>query len=131
MSEATVGSEMSPEVLTIEPGRTLQQAAAAMTKAGVGAVVVIDPDQPGPGIVTERDISRVVGEGKDPSKECVGDHTSTNAAYSHPDWPLDDAVRTMRDRGFRHLVVVDGCDLVGIVSMRDVVRRWSEERGVT
>jgi CBS domain-containing protein len=88
----------------------------------------MDPDQPGPGIVTERDISRAVGEGLDPGSERVGDHTSTNAAYATPDWPLDEAVDSMRDGGFRHLVVIDGTELVGIVSMRDVVRRWSEDR---
>lgn len=131
MSDATVGSEMSRSVLTIEPGRTLREAAHAMTKAKIGAVVVIDPDQPGPGIVTERDISRAVGDGLDPADERVVDHTSTNASYATPEWPLDEAVKAMRDGGFRHLVVIDGTDLVGIVSMRDVVRRWSRDRSAT
>lgn len=117
---------MSPDVLTIEPARTLQDAARAMSKHNVGAVIVVDPGQPGPGIVTERDVSRAVGEGRDPSDEKVIDHVSTNASYASPEWPLDKAAKAMVSGGFRHLVVVDGSELVGVLSIRDVVRRWTE-----
>ena len=127
MAEITVRDEMSDDVLTIEPGRTLRDAARAMGERNTGAVVVIDPDQPGPGIVTERDISRAVGQGKDPGREKVGDYVSTSATYAEPDWPMHKAAKAMVSGGFRHLVVIDGSDLVGVLSMRDVVRRWSEE----
>jgi CBS domain-containing protein len=127
MAEATVRDEMSGDVLTIEPQRTLRDAARAMGERNTGAVVVVDPEQPGPGIVTERDISRAVGQGKDPGREKVGDHVSASATYAAPDWPLAKAAKAMVSGGFRHLVVVDGSDLVGVLSMRDVVRRWSEE----
>ena len=126
MSEVAVRDEMSTDVLTIQPDRTLEDAARAMAENGTGAVVVVDPEQPGPGIVTERDISRAVGAGKSPSREKVGDHVSFNAAYAEPDWPLAKAAKAMASGGFRHLVVVDGTDLVGVLSMRDVVRRWSQ-----
>jgi CBS domain-containing protein len=128
MTETTVREEMSPDVLTIEPGRTLQEAARAMAERNAGAVVVIDPEQPGPGIVTERDISRAVGAGKDPKREMVSDHVSTSAAYAEPDWPLAKVAKAMSSGGFRHLVVIEGSDLVGVLSMRDIMRRWSEER---
>jgi CBS domain-containing protein len=127
--EVTVRDEMTADVLTIEPGRTLQDAARAMGKRNAGAVVVIDPEQAGPGIVTERDISRAVGEGKDPAHEKVLDHVQTSATSAEPDWPLVEAARDMISGGFRHLVVVDGSDLVGMLSMRDIVRRWSEDLG--
>lgn len=128
MSQPTVADEMSHDVLTIEPARTLREAAREMTRHNCGAVVVVDPEQPGPGIVTERDVSRAVGNGKDPTKELVGDHVATNASYASPDWSLQAAAEAMRDGGFRHLVVIDGTDLVGVLSIRDVVRRWSDER---
>lgn len=126
MSETTVCDEMSPDVLTIEPARSLHDAAREMGEHNVGAIVVIDPEQPGPGVVTERDVSRAVGDGKDPTKERVVDHVQTSATYAAPDTPLAEAARTMVSGGFRHLVVVDGTELVGVLSMRDVVRRWSE-----
>jgi CBS domain-containing protein len=126
MAEVTVRDEMSGDVLTIEPERTLRDAAQAMGERNTGAVVVVDPDQPGPGIVTERDISRAVGQGKDPGREKVSDHVSSSATYADPDWPLVKAANAMVSGGFRHLVVVDGSDLVGVLSIRDVVRRWSE-----
>ncbi len=127
MSEATVRDEMSPDVLTLEPERTLQDAAREMARRNIGAVIVVDPEQPGPGIVTERDVSRAVGEGKSPSDERVADHVAANAAYASPDWPLEEAAKAMVSGGFRHLVVVDGTELVGVLSIRDVVRRWTEK----
>jgi CBS domain-containing protein len=126
MSELTVRDVMSTEVLTIEPARTLADAAREMGERNVGAVIVVDPEQPGPGIVTERDVSRAVGEGKDPTAEAVVDHVATSASYASPDWPLADAAKAMVSGGFRHLVVVDGTELLGVLSMRDVVRSWSE-----
>ena len=126
MSQTTVRDEMSPDVLTIEPARSLHDAAREMGKANVGAIVVIDPEQPGPGVVTERDISRAVGDGKDPNQERVVDHVQTSATYIAPDTSLAEAARAMVSGSFRHLVVVDGTELVGMLSMRDVVRRWSE-----
>lgn len=118
---------MSTEVLTAGPDRTLREVAKMMADAGVGAVVVVDPDSPGPGIVTERDISRSVGRGEDPGSERVGDHVSTSATHVSPELSLEEAARTMTSGGFRHLVVVDGGDLVGVLSMRDVIAVWSEE----
>jgi CBS domain-containing protein len=125
MSDVTVRDEMSDDVLTIEPARSLQDAAREMGRRNVGAIVVVDPEQPGPGIVTERDVSRAVGNGDDPAQERVIDHVQTNASYIAPDTALAEAARVMTSGGFRHLVVVEGTELVGVLSMRDVVRRWS------
>ena len=116
-----------PPFSPIEPDRTLEDAARAMGKRNAGAVVVIDPEQLGPGIVTERDISRAVGEGKDPARAKVIDHVQSTATSAEPDWPLAEASKAMISGGFRHLVVLDGGDLVGVLSMRDIVRRWSED----
>ena len=115
---------MSEVVLTVGPGHTLREAARAMAERGVGAAVVIDPEQPGPGIVTERDMLDALGAGQDLSAERVADHLSADLTFAAPDWSLERAAEEMVRGGFRHLVVVDGGELAGIVSMRDIVRCW-------
>jgi CBS domain-containing protein len=95
-----------------------------MARRLVGAAVVIDPEQPGPGIVTERDILQSIGAGQDPDSELVADHLSSDLTFASPDWSLERAADAMVRGGFRHLVVVDGGNMVGILSMRDIVRVW-------
>jgi CBS domain-containing protein len=118
---------MSKVVLTINPGHSLSDAARAMTERGVGAAVVVDPDQPGPGIVTERDLLVSVGKGQDPEKERVSDHLSAGLTFAEPEWSLERAAEAMVRANFRHLVVIDGGDIIGILSMRDIVRCWVTE----
>ena len=115
---------MSSVVLTVGPRHTLREAAQAMAERGVGAAVVIDPDQPGPGIFTERDLLDSLGQGQDPATERVADHLSADLTFAAPDWSLERAAEEMVRGGFRHLVVVDGGELAGVVSMRDIVRCW-------
>jgi CBS domain-containing protein len=86
--------------------------------------VVIDPDQQGPGIITERDILLSVGSGQNPDRERVADHLSARLTFAAPDWSLEAAAEAMVRGGFRHLVVVDGGEMRGILSMRDIVRCW-------
>jgi CBS domain-containing protein len=119
-----VRTGMSERVLTVSPGLSLRDVAAAMAQRLVGAAVVIDPDQPGPGIVTERDILQAIGAGQDPDSELVSDHLSADLTFAAPDWSLERAAEAMVRGGFRHLVVVDGGNMVGILSMRDIVRVW-------
>jgi len=115
---------MSNVVLTVNPGRSLREAATAMAERHVGAAVVIDPEQPGPGILTERDILQVIGSGQDPDRERVADHLSAQLTFAAPDWSLEAAAEAMVRGGFRHLIVVDGGEMKGILSMRDIVRCW-------
>jgi CBS domain-containing protein len=119
-----VRTGMSNVVLTVNPGHTLRDAARAMAERGVGAAIVIDPDQPGPGIITERDMLLSLGAGQDPDAERVADHLSANLTFASPDWSLERAAEAMVRGRFRHLVVVDGGELIGVVSMRDIVRCW-------
>ena len=116
---------MSEVVLTVGPGHTLRAAAAAMNQRKVGAAVVIDPEAPGPGLLTERDILLSVGRGQDVDRETVADHLSANLTFAAPDWSLEEAAAAMVRGGFRHLVVVEGGEMVGILSMRDIVRVWT------
>ena len=116
---------MSDLVLTVGPGHTLRAAAAAMCRRQVGAAVVVDPEEPGPGVITERDILVSIGRGEDPDSELVGNHLTANLTFAAPDWSLEEAAGAMIRGRFRHLVVVDRGELVGILSMRDIVRCWT------
>jgi CBS domain-containing protein len=118
---------MSEAVLTIGPRHTLREAAAAMCRRRVGAAVVLDPDAPGPGVITERDILTAVGRGDDPDRELVSDHLTSDLTFASPDWSLEQAAAAMVRGGFRHLVVVDGGELAGVLSMRDIVRCWTQD----
>jgi CBS domain-containing protein len=118
---------MSEVVLTMNPGHTLRDAARAMAERHVGAAVVIDPEQPGPGILTERDVLVSIAAGQNPDVERVCDHLSARLTFAHPDWSLEHAAEAMVQGGFRHLIVVDGGQMVGVLSMRDIVRCWVED----
>jgi CBS domain-containing protein len=119
-----VRDAMTGDVLTITPGRTLREAAEFMTQNNVGAAVIMDPEQPGPGIVTERDLVRSLGSGEDPDSELVSDHLTSKATFADADWSLQEAADAMAAGGFRHLVVIDGGECAGIISMRDIIHIW-------
>jgi CBS domain-containing protein len=121
---------MSKVVLTVGPGHTLHQAAALMAKRNVGAAVVIDPDGEGPGIITERDILHSVAAGQDPDSEKVCDHLTAELVFAAPTWSLEEAAAAMVKGGFRHLVVIDGGEPSGIISVRDVVRCWTDDGAI-
>jgi CBS domain-containing protein len=116
---------MSTMVLTVGPGHTLRQAACQMAERGVGAAVVVDPEAAGPAIITERDLLEAIGTGQDPDEETVGEHLTPDLVFAGPDWSLEQAAAEMIRRRFRHLIVVDGSDIVGVLSMRDIVRCWT------
>jgi CBS domain-containing protein len=116
---------MSSVVLAVGPGHTLRDAAVKMTEKGTGAALVFDDESPAPRIITERDILNAVGNGKDPDSEQVADHMSDSVISAGPDWSLERAAEEMVKLGIRHLVVVDRGELVGVLSMRDIVRCWT------
>jgi CBS domain-containing protein len=118
---------MSTVVLTVGPGHTLRQAARLMSERKVGAAVVVDPESEGPGIITERDVLESVGAGQDIDTEVVQDHLTQDLVFASPEWSLEQAAVEMVQRGFRHLVVIDGSDISGVLSMRDIVRCWTKD----
>lgn len=118
---------MTPVVLSIGPSHTLRAAARLMSKRGVGAAIVMDPDGHGPSIVTERDLLNALGNDKDPDRELVGDHTTRDVVLAAPGWSLEEAASAMVQGGFRHLLVVERGEMVGILSVRDVVRCWTSD----
>ena len=118
---------MSKVVLTVGPGHTLRQAARLMAERGVGAAVVLDPDSEGHSILTERDILISIGRGEDPDAERVADHLTPDLVSANADWSLERAAAEMVRRNFRHLVVMNGPDVCGILAMRDIVRCWTDD----
>lgn len=117
-----VGELMSTPVVTAGPAQALASAADAMVLAGAGSVVVLgDPGLP-VGILTERDLVRAAAAGAGARTATVGEWMTAAPHTVAPDATIDDALDTMGRRGYRHLPVVDGDELVGIVSMRDVMR---------
>jgi CBS domain-containing protein len=123
-----VSDGMSDLVLMIGPTHTVRQAAGLMAARKVGAAVVHDADSQGYGIITERDVLRTIAAGQDPDVELAGDHLTRDVVFADPDWSLDEAAAAMLKGGFRHLIVLGGGDVVGVLSMRDVVRCWSQVR---
>jgi CBS domain-containing protein len=121
---------MSTMVLTVGPQHTLRDAARLMSDRKVGAAVVIDPDSPGPGIITERDLMESLGAGQDPDGEVVANHLTASLVFAAPDWSLEEAAVAMVRGGFRHLVVTEGGDIAGILSVRDVVRCWTDDGAI-
>lgn len=123
-----VRDAMSTVVLTIGPAHTLRQAAALMSARRVGAALVLDPDAGGIGILTERDILNSVARGEDPEMERTHAHTTNNVVFAAPTWTLEEAAAAMAHGGFRHLVVLDREEAVGVVSVRDLIRCWAPAR---
>jgi signal-transduction protein with cAMP-binding, CBS, and nucleotidyltransferase domain len=118
---------MSEVVLTLGPSHTLREAAQQMAEKGIGAALVADDETPVPCIVTERDILLSVGAGQDPDSERVAEHMSGGLISAAPDWSLERAAAEMSRRSIRHLVVYEGGELVGVLSMRDIVRVWTSD----
>jgi CBS domain-containing protein len=121
---------MSQVVLTVGPGHSLREAARLMATRRVGAAVVNDPDGAGPSIVTERDVLESIAAGQDPDQERVCDHLTSDVVYASTTWSLEEAAAAMVQGAFRHLIVIDGGDVCGLLSMRDIVRCWTDDGSI-
>lgn len=118
---------MSEVVLTVGPTHTLREAAVRMVEKEVGAALVADDETPLPCILTERDILLSLGNGEDPDAELVSGHMSDSVITASPDWSLERAAAEMSRRAIRHLLVVEDSELVGVLSIRDIVRVWTSD----
>ncbi|HVQ18972.1 MAG TPA: CBS domain-containing protein [Actinomycetes bacterium] len=122
-----VREAMTGNVVTVGPGHSLRQASQVMADRNIGSVVIVDPEANGPGILTERDIVRAVAAGVDLDVLTSTDYLTADVTYAAPEWTLDEASEAMRRGGFRHLVVVQGGEVLGMISMRDIVRAWAPQ----
>lgn len=123
----TVREVMSTDLVTVEPSTMSIEAVAAMSKAGVGSVLVVEDDAL-LGIYTERDVLRAFDRmHADPARVSPISKGMTRKPQTiDPDATVGEAMDRMLDGGFRHLPVTDGDTLVGIVSMRDLARSISK-----
>lgn len=126
-----VRDAMSVAILSVGPTHTLREAAVLMAQRKVGAAVVMDPESTHHGILTERDVLEAVGAGQDVDVERVHAHLTGDIVVAAPEWSLDQAATAMVEGGFRHLVVCEGPNVVGILSVRDIARVWSQARRST
>jgi CBS domain-containing protein len=122
--EMTTAREiMTPGATFLDPSHTVADAATQMAADDIGALPVCDGGRL-VGMLTDRDlVLRVISEGRDPSSTTVGDVVErTEVVTIGADDPVEDAIRTMKDHAVRRLPVVDGTELVGIVSQADIAR---------
>jgi len=126
-----VRDAMTKPVLVVGPEHTLRQAAQLMAARRIGSAVVIDPDSEGVGIMTERDVLNAIGAGLDPDVERTAAHITWDVVYAGPEWTLEDAASAMARGGFRHLVVLEGAEVLGVISVRDIMRVWVQDRART
>ncbi len=124
-----IGPLVTRAVLTVEEDDSFSEAAIWMMERGVGSAVVLNSDGKPTGIITDRDALRVIARGSDMGSVKVRDCVTRGLKTVTPSLDLVDAARVMRDKGFRHLVVVDeNGELFGVFSMRDLVVGLLEER---
>jgi CBS domain-containing protein len=118
---ATIRDVMTSELVTVEPGTTVAEAATVMGERHVGSALVLG-DGRMVGIFTERDILKALASDFDAARHAVEQWMTPDPATIAADAGVREARDLMLERGFRHLPVTDGEDVVGIVSLRDLSR---------
>jgi CBS domain-containing protein len=113
-----VSEMMSVHLITCSPRDTVADACRRMCNANVGSVLACE-ETALVGILTERDVLRLVAAGKAPEEERVEQHMSRTIFGVPPDAPAHEVAQLMNERRVRHLPVLDGGTPVGIVSLRD------------
>jgi CBS domain-containing protein len=118
-----ISAIMTTDLATVGPEYNVADVASVMDARGIGSVIVLEDDRV-LGILTERDILRVVGGGEDPKNVAAHEALTDDLITIRPDASVDEAAREMVNAKVRHLPVISDEGLIGMVSMRDLVR-WS------
>ena len=116
----TLADVVKPDFLTVAPEDTLGEVAERMNSKNVGAVIVKDHGRL-IGILTERDMLRAMAARVHTSDARVRQFMTADPITAPQDMDLEDAAQVMLDNGFRHLPVVDGSNVLGVVSLRRVL----------
>jgi CBS domain-containing protein len=128
MNVAQILSRKGRDVLTTAPHHTLRDAARALGERRVGAVVVADATGRVLGILSERDIVRAVGfNGGEALSQPVSQHMTANPTTVGEEAELDELMALMTTGRFRHLPVVEGERLAGIISIGDIVKHHVDQ----
>lgn len=121
-TDATIKSLMRWPVATVDGATSLRAVAEALAADELGALAVVERDRL-IGVIAERDVVQQVAAGTDPDQTRASDVMSTEPVTVSPSDSVDHASDVMREAGVRHLPVLDGDDLVGFVSIRDLFHR--------
>jgi CBS domain-containing protein len=125
---SSILEEKSGDVLQIDGGATVFEAITKMVEANVGSLLVADEGEI-VGIVTERDyLRRVTLEGRTDKETAVRDIMTSPLYIATPDTPIDECMALMTDRRIRHVPVVDGGEVVGVISIGDLVKFISKQQ---
>jgi CBS domain-containing protein len=118
----TIRDVMSTDLVTVSPSTTVAEAAAVMSAKHVGSAIVLDESRSLAGIFTERDILHALGSDFDAAAHTVQEWMSKDPATIEAAETVPAAIDRMLEGGFRHLPVLEGGALVGVVSLRDLSR---------
>jgi CBS domain-containing protein len=127
MNIATVLASKGSKVITIQPEQTVRQAVGLLVEHNIGALVVVDGNRQPLGILSERDIVRMAAQREQVFSEPVGALMTKNVVLGLPHDDLTSVAHTMTERRIRHLPVMDGGRLIGIVSIGDVVKAQRDQ----
>ncbi len=120
----TLREVMTRRILSVSPSTSVAEAATIMGERAAGSALVLE-DRKLVGIFTERDIVRALGQHFDAATHPVAEWMTRDPVTASPETPVQDALQTMLERGFRHLPVLDEGEVVGVVSLRDLSRATS------
>jgi CBS domain-containing protein len=127
MTVATILARKGMNVVTVRPDQTLREALAMLSQHSIGALVVVNTAGELAGILSERDIVREAVRNERFFDLTVSAIMTKNVITGQPRDDLDAVARTMTHKRFRHLPVLDGGKLVGVVSLGDVVKAQRDE----
>jgi CBS domain-containing protein len=125
--EDVLAQKASSELVTVDASATVSEAVSMMAQRRVGAVVIKNEDGLADGIFTERDVLvRVVDAGRDPQTTPISMVMTRDVRFVTPGTTVEAALSLMHMNRHRHLLVIDGPRLYGLVSMGDMVRHLIE-----
>jgi len=120
---------MTADAKCVQEDDTIETAAAALADLGVGAMPICGNDNRLKGMLTDRDITvEVVAKGKDPGSTKVSELANGKPVTIGADDPVEEALATMKEHQVRRLPVIDGHDLIGIVSQADIAKNLPDEQ---
>jgi CBS domain-containing protein len=124
MTVASILKSKGTEVVHVQPGTRLRDAAALLCQRRIGAAVVFGPGRRVMGVLSERDIVRAIAESGSAALDApVNDFMTTNVQTCRPSDSIERVMEVMTNGRFRHLPVLDGGEIAGIISIGDVVKR--------
>jgi CBS domain-containing protein len=121
--EAPVSTFMADTVVMVEPTTTVRHAAEVIVEASIGCIVVGTLGSV-EGVISERDIARAVAEGLDLDTTTVADIESTRLVWAPPDASVETVADEMMQDYVRHVLVGGDGDVMGVVSMRDIISAY-------